>query len=110
MKANMRYTDLGPIEGYVLNVLDRKRMDIIKVGKYKTLQQAKKGAIRYIMTHKSVKKVYISRFWTHDGFGDENYIERTSGVVERTDHSDRFAWAKDHSWTSILIDVNGNKI
>lgn len=110
MKANMRYTDLGPIDGYILYVLDRKAMELVKVGKTKSIQEAKRLASEYLMTHNTVKEVHIDRYWDYDGFGDRNHVEKSSGLISRTTRPDRFAWSSFTTNRTVYIDPKGKKI
>lgn len=111
MMRHMRYlTDLGPIDGYVLNIVDKKNMDVMKVETCKSIQDAKKSAIKYLMSHKTIKMVHIDRYWIHDGYGERNRIEKSSGMIERTDNPHRYIWVSYSSNTVTYIDSNGKKI
>lgn len=110
MKANMRYTDLGPIDGYALYVLDRKAMELVKVGKCKSIQEAKRDAIGYLISHSTVNEVHIDRYWDYDGFGDRNHIEKPSGLISRTTRPDKFAWSSFATNRTMYIDSKGKKI
>lgn len=110
VKNQRRYTDLGPIDGYVLMVSDKKKMDQERIGKTKTIQESKKMAIKYLIAHKSAYLVDIDRYWTHDGYGDKDFITKPSGYIIRSSDPNKFGWTSYPSYNSFYLDKNGKRI